>query len=770
MSKICLCMIVGNEEAVIERFLRSFAPIVDELKIVKAIGTANSDYTYGVVGHVCRELNIPFSDCHYTNKEPWNHVDDFGAARQKAWGYGGNTDCDYLMWADADDLLDSSAIPIIKQACDEGKYDVFLLPYHVRGDDQIVLRERIVRNDGCSSWQYPVHESLKFSRDVSFKKLDAIIRHAPLDQKESSLGRNKRILEHSVAEMPRNLFYLHQEAFQRGDKGVAEVWGKAALESPNLDCVMEYETLLNMASLCSDPKEAKNYAARAFYVMPDRREALALLTTFNLIDGKYREAHRTAKIMMGIPEPDRTYWTLNRPWYGYKGTSLYCQTLRRLGKEKEASEIEASVLQKEKDGVSVIHYVYGDPANAIAIREQRLSVAKNPNAVDYIFTFEDKPEYKPLTWFKHRKIAVGTGPIVGWNLGRGEANEFNCVLVHDNTPLAPGWDRETIDNLKEEKGVGSLTLSNGAMLPYQVSMVWTYSDISNRDGVYLICGKEGHSEDANFQEQHQHYELGWEVNTTHVAVKRGLSEGKYSRKNIIVTLPGREFLYLQFDRVITWEKYCEETRKTYGTPHLDASSENTIDLCYLFQTNKHCFPAFYFAEDGLKYDGKGWEDIQNIHRGYLYSPGKFICVAIRNRKHQSERNTDYDYAYKLLSGLRKRFDCTVYVVGLGLPDYGLEGVYGASLKDWVEMIKHPDCIGVVGPHTGTMACAGLFAPEGRKLLMAPLEDCPSIDGYFPTGMSKGLNLNGNIRKWLPVGLPAEQVLEEASVYFSEPLE
>ena len=87
MVKISLCMIVRDEEHVLERCLESIADVVDEIVIVD---TGSVDKT--------KEIAAKFTDRIYDF--PW--VDDFAAARNFAFSKGMG---EYLMWMDADDIF-----------------------------------------------------------------------------------------------------------------------------------------------------------------------------------------------------------------------------------------------------------------------------------------------------------------------------------------------------------------------------------------------------------------------------------------------------------------------------------------------------------------------------------------------------------------------------------------------------------------------------------------------------------------------------------------
>ena len=88
MSSISLCMIVKNEENVIERCINTVKDIVDEIIIVD---TGSEDNTKEKI----KKYNAKIYD--FT----WR--DDFAAARNFAFS---KASMDYILWLDADDVLE----------------------------------------------------------------------------------------------------------------------------------------------------------------------------------------------------------------------------------------------------------------------------------------------------------------------------------------------------------------------------------------------------------------------------------------------------------------------------------------------------------------------------------------------------------------------------------------------------------------------------------------------------------------------------------------
>lgn len=447
---ICLAVIHGNEEAVIERFIREFAPAVEFMVFVRAIGNQVPDRTAQIIGETCEQLDVPYVRQIYENQHDFEHVDNFGAARQMAWDLASKTKADYLMWADCDDLLAEDAAEAIRDVALLNEHDCLLMPYQVKGRSQTVMRERMVRNDGCSRWRYPIHEQLAFNRDVTYHILrEGIFIHSPLQEKRDQSPRNLNILEAQVQEIARYYFYISQEFFGRHDIPRFKKFAKAALAAPGLEDVEKYEIHLNMAQ-CSSCAEAREHAAQAFEIMPDRREALALLASYAIVDGDNQKAYQLAKMMMGIPKPKKSYWNLNNDWYEWKGLHLYCQTLRLTGQSQEADGLEGKLFKESNAIFSIVHATLGRVQAALAMREQWFARADNPLGVEYIFGLHafDQDSMRFLKGFRHSETDNrGAGP----NLEAAAAISTGSIIIQAQDDIIPPmhWDTLLLEKLKD---------------------------------------------------------------------------------------------------------------------------------------------------------------------------------------------------------------------------------------------------------------------------------------------------------------------------------
>ena len=199
MITISLCMIVKNEEEVIERCLKSVSDLVDEIIIMD---TGSSDSTKSIVSR--------YTDHVYD----FQWIDDFAAARNASFE---KASMDYILWLDADDVLeapDREKFAALKESLDPA-VDTVSMNYHLAFDEYgnvtfSVRRNRLVKRSNAFPWIGAVHEYLEV-RGSSFHS-DVAVTHKSLHHDSD---RNLKIYERRLAQgetfSPRDLYYFANE-------------------------------------------------------------------------------------------------------------------------------------------------------------------------------------------------------------------------------------------------------------------------------------------------------------------------------------------------------------------------------------------------------------------------------------------------------------------------------------------------------------------------------------------------------------------------------
>ena len=152
---ISLCMIVKNEEAVLERCLKSVAGLVDEIIIVD---TGSTDETKAIASRYADRV-LDFE---------W--IDDFSAARNYAFD---QATMDYQMWLDADDVLpagEREKFVALKESL-RPEIDLVTMKYHTHLDPNgrplySSTRGRLLKRERGYRWLDPIHECIPLTGSI----------------------------------------------------------------------------------------------------------------------------------------------------------------------------------------------------------------------------------------------------------------------------------------------------------------------------------------------------------------------------------------------------------------------------------------------------------------------------------------------------------------------------------------------------------------------------------------------------------------------------
>lgn len=202
MGSLSVCMIMKNEEDVIGRCLSCVKGFADEIILVD---TGSTDKT--------KEIAAGFT--HLIYDFPW--IDDFAAARNFSFSKATG---DYIMWLDADDVIDEktqAGIKMLMSALDPDT-DMIMMKYDVAFDENgkptfSYFRERIMKRNKNYRWIGAIHEVISPSGTILHSEL--AVSHQKTHPNEP--GRNLRIFEKLLAEEkqldPRQTYYYARELY-----------------------------------------------------------------------------------------------------------------------------------------------------------------------------------------------------------------------------------------------------------------------------------------------------------------------------------------------------------------------------------------------------------------------------------------------------------------------------------------------------------------------------------------------------------------------------
>lgn len=461
-TKLVAGLICGNEEPRIERCIKSLQQICNDIVVVRAIGSLKPDRTLEIAKelgcHVDEYLNSPLV-------ADWEHLDNFGEARNKAFAkaYELAGKDGWVMWADCDDIIEPAMVAPTLAALEEcpSEQDWILTDYVIPEQGKRAPRERFFRYH-TAWWHRPVHENAQPTKDVQvYMRRDLEIIHQPPLGHRNSSERNRRILMHQDRMTSHFKFYLHYENFIAGNKELAAKYGSEALALSDLDGVNRYEVLLNCANLTSGATSL-NLARKARELEPKRREAYGLEASILLDDKKYEDALKVVEEMLEVPTPKFPQWTHRKEWYGWKGDQLYAWVLRLLGRNEDAEEIERETLAgSDKPKISLVHATRGRPIEAVQCMTLWLSRATHPERVEHIFAVDhDDDKAEVLQRFRSVTQKENGFSVGAWNLAAAKASGDIIIQLSDDWECPPGWD-EMIEKRLDISQPQVLRISDG---------------------------------------------------------------------------------------------------------------------------------------------------------------------------------------------------------------------------------------------------------------------------------------------------------------------
>jgi GT2 family glycosyltransferase len=461
-KKLVAGLICGNEEPRIARCVNSLKQICDEIVVIRAIGALKPDKTL----EIAKELGCHVDE--YKNSPlvaDWEHLDNFGEARNKAFAiaYELAGEEGWVMWADCDDIIEPAMVAPTLAALEEcpPEQDWILTDYVIPEQGKRAPRERFFRYH-TAWWHRPVHENAQPTKDVQvYMRRDLEIIHQPPLGHRNSSERNRRILMHQDRMTSHFKFYLHYENFIAGNKELAAKYGSEALALSDLDGVNRYEVLLNCANITSG-ETSLNLARKARELEPNRREAYGLEASILLDEKKYEEANKIIDKMLEVPTPKFPQWTHRKEWYSWKGRQLKAWCLRLLNKTLEANRLEELTLNGTcKTKISLVHATRGRPIEAVQCMTLWLSRAKHPERIEHIFVVDSDDEKAEVLKRFRSVIQKENGFSVGaWNLGAQKASGDIIIQLSDDWECPPQWD-EMVESRLDISKPQVLRISDG---------------------------------------------------------------------------------------------------------------------------------------------------------------------------------------------------------------------------------------------------------------------------------------------------------------------
>jgi glycosyltransferase involved in cell wall biosynthesis len=283
---ISACMIVRDEEKLLGRCLDSFRGAWDELVIVD---TGSKDRTEEIArSHGARVQR--FTACLGED----GRMRDFALARNHGVDLATG---DYILWMDADDVLQPGGVERIRAAAARG---VAALQVTIRWNKDSWLQTRLFKNLPQNRFVGRIHEYPRISGKAE-KDREVLVQHLPdKTGKEGSTERNLRLLELEVREDPANLRALFH-------------LGNALRLSKRYDeAILRYTQYLAIgSSFHSEKYMCAQYLAACLFLQGKWREAIDAGWRALRIDPRYAETHCLIADCYG----ELREYTYSRQWY-----------------------------------------------------------------------------------------------------------------------------------------------------------------------------------------------------------------------------------------------------------------------------------------------------------------------------------------------------------------------------------------------------------------------------------------------------------------------
>ena len=339
-----LCMIVKNEEEVLERCLQSAAGVFDHIAIAD---TGSSDNT--------KEIAKKYTDI----VADYRWQDDFAAARNFSFSL---SPADYIMWLDADDVLlpaDKEALKALKKRLD-GSTDAYMLLYRM-GEDKDALvyyRERIVKRSRGFLWQGAVHEAVCVFGKVEY--LDIAVTHKKPAERAASC-RNLCIYakQFSRGKTPneRQKFYFARELYANGlydTAAAAYEWflrGNGWTENKICAC----RDLAACRHALGERKKQLAALLKSFEYAPPRPEICCDLGAFFFEEKDYRQAIFWYKLAVNEKSDPKTGAFVQPDYNGYIPYIWLAVCYDRLGEHEQAFRCNEKAGEYKPGDKSYLH-------------------------------------------------------------------------------------------------------------------------------------------------------------------------------------------------------------------------------------------------------------------------------------------------------------------------------------------------------------------------------------------------------------------------------
>ena len=297
-------MIVKNEEKVLARCLDCVKQFADEIIIVD---TGSGDSTKKIASKYTDKV-FDFAWC-----------DDFAKARNFSFSLA---TMDYVMWLDADDVLEYSEIEKINQLKLNMVADVYMLKYATNFDKTgkptfVFDRERIMKNDKRALWNGFVHEAIAPFGRVEY--LDIVVQHRKISTHYTKRNLNmfRKALKRGIKFGAREQYYYARELFYWGylKKAIKEFKKFLILPYKFLPNTIDaHLTIAKCEERLGNVENAKKWLFEALNIIPNA-EVICELARLYENQGKIHTAIYFYQSALNVEKPKEKGFFIREEYY-----------------------------------------------------------------------------------------------------------------------------------------------------------------------------------------------------------------------------------------------------------------------------------------------------------------------------------------------------------------------------------------------------------------------------------------------------------------------
>lgn len=382
-TRVSLCMIVRDNEAIIEACLTSVRPWVDELIVVD---TGSMDRT----PELCRQLGAQVFDF------PW--CDNFSAARNESLRHATG---DWIFWMDSDDQIDpvqGQRLRDLVRSKHAPECLGYVLQVHCPADDghqaTVVDHVKLFRNGRGLQFEHRIHEQIlpsirRAGGSVEFREIHVVhhgSRQTP-EQRSRKLERDFRILQQDLREHPDHPFILFNLGMTCDDAGM---YAQAIDYLEHCLCVSHpdeshvrkaWSILVNSLRLSGDPQRAIQKATSGLERYPDDVELRFRLAVLLQQTGDAQDAVGQYKQLLNQTEP-RRFQSRDNSITGYKLHHNLALAYDQLGMASDAARHWESALslspESEAAQIEVARHAF-QSGDVERLRQLSVAVATVPD-------------------------------------------------------------------------------------------------------------------------------------------------------------------------------------------------------------------------------------------------------------------------------------------------------------------------------------------------------------------------------------------------------